>query len=188
MVRSGSSSPEGSNFISHSYGIAADSISLLVKIIIRMAPAIAIVAAFLCLVAYGTGQPPANKNAEILLLRLGTGQSAITLTKGPFEGDTVYTLTFRNATHSRGGERSTQGFFLFELKAFAKAMQTALKMDTGSEVRFSEGTIERETGGSVGNRIIVTFRTGAGTCRLTQTEAKRLITAVEGECRFGSFQ
>src|SRR5690242_17147017 len=105
--------------------------------------AIGIVAALLCLTTYGVGQRPAKKNAEICLLQLGTGQSASSLTKSPFEGDTIYTLTFRNYTHSRGGGQSAQGFFLFQLKVFAIALQTLLATDTAVQVEFGEGTIER---------------------------------------------
>ena len=142
-----------------------------------------IVATFLCLATYGFGQSPAKKNAEICLLQLRTGQSAITLTKGPFEGDTVYTLSFRDATRARGQERSTQGFFLTQLKEFATALQTVLATGTVIEVEFGEGTMERTRRRTAGEQIMVTFTTGTGTCLLTRIEAISLISAIKSECR-----
>jgi hypothetical protein len=138
---------------------------------------------FLSLAIKGIGQQHKVKDIEIPILNAGTAKWPIKLTKQCFEGDTIYNLTFRDAKHNSTGKISTQGFFIFELNAFGEALQTALKIDSGYEIHFKDGTIEKMESESNFRRIIVRFATGTGSFITTETNARKLIYAIKKESR-----
>jgi hypothetical protein len=137
----------------------------------------------LSLAITGIGQPHKAKDIEIPILNLGTAKWPLKLTKQSFEGDTIYNLTFRDAKHNSAGKISTQGFFLFELKAFEEALQTALSIDSGHEIHFKEGAIEIMESKSNYRCILVRFRTGTGSFITTEGNAIELIYTINRESR-----
>jgi len=136
---------------------------------------------FLSFAIKGIGQQHKVKEIDIPILNVGTAKWPIKLTKQWFEGDTIYNLTFRETKHNSTGKISTQGFFIFELKAFGEALQTALKIDSGSEIHFKNGTIEIMESESSFRRILVRFTTGTGSFVTTEINAAKLIYAIKKE-------
>lgn len=137
----------------------------------------------LALAISSIGQQHKVKDIEIPILAAGTAKWPIKLMKQYFEGDTIYNLTFRDAGHNSAGKISTQEFFIFELKAFGEALQTALSIDSGSEIHFKDGTIEK-TGDKPNYRhILVRFTTGTGSFMTTEANAAKLIYAIKNESR-----
>jgi hypothetical protein len=137
----------------------------------------------LLLAISGAGQLHKVKDIEIPILNAGTAKWPIKLTKQWFEDDTIYNLTFRDAGHDSAGKISTKGFFIFELRAFGEALQTALSIDSGSEVHFKDGTIEKTGRESNYRHILVRFTTGTGSFVTTETNAIKLIYAIKKESR-----
>ena len=113
------------------------------------------------------------------------GARAIRLAKQPFEGDTIYNLTFRDAGHNFPHKMSTQGFFIFELKAFGQALQAALPLDPGFEVHFKDGIIEKTESQAKHGNILVRFAAGTGSFIITEANAMKLIYAIKREGRDG---
>jgi hypothetical protein len=134
----------------------------------------------------GFGQQNKVNDTEIPILTVDTDKWPIKLTKQPFEGDTIYNLTFRDAGHTYTGKISTQGFFIFELKAFGDALQTALRIDSGYEVHFKDGTIEKTGSKSNYGHILIRFATGTGSFITTAANAVKLIYAIKKEGRMRS--
>ena len=137
----------------------------------------------LSLAITGIGQQHKVKDIEIPILNLGTAKWPIKLTKQCFEGDTIYNLTFRDAKHNSAGKMSTQGFFIFELKAFEEALHTALSIDSGYEIQFKDGTIEIIESNPNYRRILVRFTTGTGSFITSEGNALKLIDAIKRESR-----
>lgn len=131
----------------------------------------------------GIGQQYKANDTEIPILTVGAAKWLIKLTKQTFEGDTVYNVIFRNAGHNSTGKISTQGFFIFELKAFGDALQSALSTDSGYEVHFKDGTIKKMGSGSIYGHILVRFSTGMGSFIINQANAMKLISAIKKESR-----
>jgi hypothetical protein len=132
------------------------------------------------LVASAKGQQNPTEHPKILLLNGGTSTWPIKLTKEWFEGDTMFTLTFRNAKF-KSFNTTEQGFFKFELKTFGKALEMALSIDSSSEVKFSEGVIAivpAETGKKV---VECHFATGTGIFRAKESDVKMIIYAIRKE-------
>jgi hypothetical protein len=140
----------------------------------------------LSLAISGIGQQHKVKDIEIPILTMGTAKRPIKLAKQSFEADTIYNLTFRDAGHHSAGKISTQGFFIFELKVFGEALQTALSTDFGNEVHFKGGTIEKTGTESNNGHILVRFATGTGSFRTTEANAVKLIYAIKKESRVRS--
>lgn len=131
------------------------------------------------------GQQHKVKDIEIPILTVGTANWPIKLTKQSFEGDTIYNLTFRDAGLTSAGKLSRQGFFIFELRAFGGALQAALPIDSGYEVHFKDGTIEKTGSQSKYERILVKFATGTGSFIISEANALKLIYAIKREGRVG---
>lgn len=131
----------------------------------------------------GIGQQTKVNDIEVPILKVGTVKWPCKLTKQRFEGDTIYNLTFRDAKNNYAGKISTQGFFIFELKAFGEALQTALSVDSGYDVHFKDGTIKTMGSESNHRRILIRFTTGAGNFITTERNAIKLISAIKGEGR-----
>ncbi len=132
------------------------------------------------LVISGKGQQNSASHPEILLLHTGTSTWPVKLTKQWFEGDTAYTLRFRNAKF-KSFQGSEQGFFKPEFKVFGKALQTALSIDSSSEVRFSEGVITIIPGKTGKKQIECHFATGTGIFRANESAVKKIIYAIRKE-------
>lgn len=137
----------------------------------------------LSLAISSVGQLYKAKDIEVPILNAGTVKWPIKLTKQRFEGDTIYNLTFRDAGPRSAGKISTQGFFIFELKTFGEALQTALSTDSGYEIHFKDGTIEKTGGESNYRHILVRFATGTGSIITTEADAIKLINAIKKESR-----
>jgi hypothetical protein len=135
----------------------------------------------LSLAISGVGQLNKVKDIEIPVLNAGTAKWPIKLTKQWFEDDTIYNLTFRDAGRNSTGKISRQGFFIFELKAFGEALQTALSMDSGYEIHFKDGTIEKTRSDSNYRQILIRFSSGTGSFITTETNAIKLIHAIREE-------
>jgi hypothetical protein len=148
-----------------------------------MKPSVLLFWVFAALSSKGIGQDHQGKDIEIPLLNAGTVNWPIKLTKQAFEGDTIYNLTFRDALHNPAGQESKQGLYIFELKAFGKALETALSMGPGYEIRFSEGVIQIRRSGSGSRRIRIKFAAGTGSFVTTPTNATNLIYTIEKEGR-----
>lgn len=129
----------------------------------------------------GIGQQTKVNDIEVPILNVGTVKWPCKLTKQRFEGDTIYNLTFRDAKNNYASKLSTQGFFIFELKAFGEALQTALSVDSGYDVHFKDGTIETMGSESNHRRILVRFTTGTGSFITTERNAIKLIYAIKRE-------
>ncbi len=112
---------------------------------------------------------------------MGTVKWPCKLAKQRFEGDTIYNLTFRDAKNNYASKLSTQGFFIFELKAFGDALQTALSVNSGYDVHFKDGTIETVGSESSHRGILVRFTTGTGSFITTERNAIKLIYAIKRE-------
>ena len=95
-------------------------------------------------------------------------------------------LTFREAKHNSTGKISTQGFFIFELKAFGEARQTALKIGSGYEIHFKDGTVAKADSESNARYFLVRFTTGTGSFIVSETNATKLIYAIKRERRVGN--
>ncbi len=132
------------------------------------------------LVVAAKGQQNPTEHPEILLLNAGTSSWPVKLTKQWFEGDTAYTLRFRNAKF-KSFQSSEQGFFKPEFKVFGKALQTSLSIDSSSEVRFSEGVITIIPGKTGKKQIECHFATGTGIFRSDESDVKMIINAIRKE-------
>ncbi len=132
------------------------------------------------LVISSEGQQNLTENPKILLLNTGTSTWPIKITKQWFEGDTAYTLTFRNAKF-KSFKVTEQGFFKFEFKRFGKALQTALSIDSASEVKFSEGVITIIPGKTSKKQIECLFTAGTGIFRANESYVKMIIYAIRKE-------
>ncbi len=135
----------------------------------------------LLLAISGVGQLNKVKDIEIPVLKAGTAKWPIKLTKQWFEDDTMYNLTFRDAGPNSTGKISRQGFFIFELKAFGEALRTALSIDSGYEIHFKDGTIEKTRSDSNYRQILIRFSLGTGSFITTETNAIKLIHAIRKE-------
>ena len=135
----------------------------------------------LSLAISGVGQLHKVKDIEIPILTAGTAKWPIKLTKQWFEDDTIYNLTFRDAGPNSTDKISTQGFFIFELKAFGEALQTALSIDSGYEIHFKDGTIEKTGSEPNYRQILIRFASGTGSFITTKTNAIKLIHAIRKE-------
>jgi hypothetical protein len=135
----------------------------------------------LSLAISGVGQLNKVKDIEIPVLNAGTAKWPIKLTKQWFEDDTIYNLTFRDAGRNSTGKISRQGFFIFELKAFGEALQTALSMDSGYEIHFKVGTIEKTGSDTNYRQMLIRFASGTGSFISTETNAIKLIRAIRKE-------
>lgn len=129
------------------------------------------------LVICGKGQQKPTEHPKILLLNTGSTWP-IKLTKQWFEGDTVYTLTFRNAKF-KSFKITEQGFFKFEFKSFGKALQMAMSIDSSSEVKFSEGVISTIPGETGKKQVECHFATG--TFRANESDVRMIIYAIRKE-------
>ena len=138
----------------------------------------------LSLAISGVGQLHKVKDIEIPILTEGTAKWPIKLTKQLFEDDTIYNLTFRDAGPNSTGKISTQGFFIFELKAFGDALQTALSIDSEYEIHFKDGTIEKTGSESKHRQIFIRFASGTGSFITTEIAAMKLIHAIRKESNF----
>jgi hypothetical protein len=63
------------------------------------------------------------------------------------------------------------------------ALQTALHIDPGYEVKFKEGTIEKAGSQSEYGRMLVKFATGTGSFITTEATAVKLINTIKQETR-----
>jgi hypothetical protein len=132
----------------------------------------------LLLTVSSSGQQNTGKHFDIALLNAGTSTWPIKLTKGWFEGDTIYVISFRDARHNTTGKTGSQGFYKFELKEFGHALNTALTIDSTQEVRFWNGTMNVGKG-TFGMRYIeCTFSSRTGTFRAKDGDVKKLIYAI----------
>jgi hypothetical protein len=132
----------------------------------------------LSLTVSSSGQQNTGKHVDITLLNAGTSTWPIRLTKGWFEGDTIYVITFRDARYSTTGKTSSQGFYKLELKGFSKALDTALTIDSTQEVKFENGTMKVGKG-SFGMRYIeCNFSSRTGTFRARDGDVKKLIDVI----------
>lgn len=132
------------------------------------------------LVICGKGQQNLTEHPKILLLNTGTSTWPIKLTKQWFEGDTAYTLTFRNAEF-KSFKTTEQAFFKFEFKRFGKALQMALTIDSSSEVKFTEGVITIIPGKTGKKQVECHFATGTGIFRANESDVKMIIYAIRRE-------
>jgi hypothetical protein len=135
----------------------------------------------LSLTISGVGQLNKVKDIEIPVLNAGTAKWPIKLTKQWFEEDTMYNLTFHDAGPNSTGKISRQGLFIFELKAFGEALQTALSIDSGCEIHFKDGTIEKTGSESNYGQILIRFASGTGSFITTEAIAIKLIHAIRKE-------
>jgi len=132
----------------------------------------------LLLTISASGQQYTGKHVDITLLNAGTSTWPVKLTKGWFEGDTIYVITFRDARHNTTGKTGSQGFYKFELKEFGHALNTTLTIDSTQEVRFGNGTMNVGKG-TFGIRYIeCTFSYRTGTFRARDADVKKLIYVI----------
>ena len=132
----------------------------------------------LLLTVNASGQEQKGKQLDITLLNAGTPTWPLKLTRGSFEGDTIYFFTFRDTGYNITGKTGSQGFYKFELKEFGKALNTTLTIDSTQEVTFWLGTMNVSKG-TLGMRYLkCKFSSGTGTFRAREVDVKKLVTVI----------